>query len=184
MFRSPNAPLPALQMSWHIGAARDEEIVVLDLIETLLGTGRSSRLYRSLVYTHQVATNASAGADWTEQPGLFTIRAIARGGKTLDELESLIVAEIEALANGAFDETELEKVKTQIYASLVRSRANYNDIAQIIMRSAIVRGSARLIDEDLKRYRSVDAKSIGEAARETFRRENRTVVEYVPKEAQ
>jgi zinc protease len=179
--QSTNAPLPAIQMGWHIGAARDVEIAVLDLIETLLGAGRSSRLYRSLVYTHQVSTSAWAGADWTEQPGLFTIRAIASAGKKLDEVEKLIGAEIEALAAGEFDEAELTKAKTQLYAMLVRGRANYNDMAQAMMRSAIVRGSAHLLDEDLERYNAVDAAAIQAVAKHTFHPRNRTIVEYLAK---
>ena len=177
---SPNAPLPAMQLNWHIGAARDEEIPVLDLIETLLGVGKSSRLYRSLVYTNQVATNTWAGADWNEQPGLFTIRAIAANGKTLADIEPLIDAEIEMLWTHAVDDAELEKAKVQLYASTVRGRATYNEIAQTIARSAIVRGSARLLDDDMARYAAVDREMLREIVRRSFRRENLTVIEYLP----
>ncbi|MBV8600587.1 MAG: insulinase family protein, partial [Candidatus Eremiobacteraeota bacterium] len=70
-YPSPNAPLPALHFAWHIPSAGDDDMPALDLIETLLGVGKSSRLYRALVYEHQIATSAWAGADWSEQPGLF-----------------------------------------------------------------------------------------------------------------
>lgn len=181
--RSSNAPLSALSMSWHIGNAADADLPALDLIETLLGTGKSSRLYRSLVYQHQVATNVWAGADWNEQPGLFTIRAIASAGNELGRIESLINAQIEAIAEGTLETGELEKAKVQLYAMTVRSLATYNDIAQTIGRSAMVRGSARLLDHDMARYAAVDVDTLRDAARRTFRCENLSVVEYLATES-
>ncbi|MBV8354493.1 MAG: insulinase family protein, partial [Candidatus Eremiobacteraeota bacterium] len=177
---APSAPLPALQFAWHIGSAGDAEMPALDLIETLLGVGRSSRLYTSLVYTHQAATSAWAGADWTEQPGLFTIRATAAAGKSLAQIEALIDAEIERLANEPVRDDELEKIKTQLFASMVRERATYTDIAQMLIRSAMVRDSAHAVDDDWKRYAAVDAETLQAVAGRVFARGNRTAVEYVP----
>lgn len=177
--RSSNAPLPALSLSWHIGDARDGDLPALDLIETLLGTGKSSRLYRSLVYNHQVATSAWAGADWTEQPGLLTIRAVASAGSELARIESLIDAEIASILGGPIDEAELDKAKVLLYSMTVRSLSTYNEIAQTIGRSALVRGSARMLDDDMARYASVDLETLREVARRTFRRENLSVVEYL-----
>jgi zinc protease len=181
--RSKNAPLSALSMSWHIGNAADADLPALDLIETLLGTGKSSRLYRSLVYEHQVATNVWAGADWNEQPGLFMIRAIASAGSELGQIESLINAQIEAIVAGSLASGELEKAKVQLYAMTVRGLATYNDIAQTIGRSAMVRGSARLLDHDMARYAAVDVEMLRDVARRTFRCENLSVVEYLAAES-
>lgn len=179
-YRSSNAPLPALSMSWHIPAARDSEMPVLDLLEMVLGTGKSSRLYRSLVYEHQVATSVWAGADWSEQPGVFAIRAIGATGAELARIEALIDEQVAAVLTASIPESELEKAKVQLYAGTVRGLATYNDIAQTIARSAVVRGSARLIDSDMARYAAVGAETAREVARATFRRENLSVIEYVP----
>jgi zinc protease len=178
--QAANAPLPALSLSWHIGSARDADMPVLDVIETLLGTGKSSRLYRSLVYEHQVATSIWTGADWNEQPGLFTIRAIAAAGADVARLESLIEAQIDGLLSKAIDAAELDKAKVQLYSMNVRSLATYSDIAQTIGRSALIRGSARLLDDDMARYAAVDAEALREVAERRFRRENRCVIEYLP----
>ena len=56
----------------------------LDIVETLLGMGKSSRLYQSLVYRQRVATTAHASADLREQPGLFSLRAIASTGTPIE----------------------------------------------------------------------------------------------------
>ncbi|MBV8601272.1 MAG: insulinase family protein, partial [Candidatus Eremiobacteraeota bacterium] len=183
-YPSPNAPLPALHFAWHIPSAGDDDMPALDLIETLLGVGKSSRLYRALVYEHQLATSAWAGADWSEQPGLFAVRAIASAGKDLAAVESLIDAEMAALKERVVDASELQKAKTQLYASVVRSRATYTEMAQAFARSALVRGSAGLVDEELRRYAAVGAEQIRDVARRTFVAENRTVIEYVPASAQ
>jgi zinc protease len=177
--QSSNAPLPALALSWHIPSARAGELPALDLIETVLGTGKSSRLYRSLVYEHQVATSVWVGADWSEQPGLFTIRAIAAAGAEVARIESLIEEQIDAILREPVAAEELEKAKVQLYAMNVRSLTTYNEIAQTIGRSALVRGSARMIDDDVARYVAVDAETLNAIARQTFRPQNHCVVEYL-----
>lgn len=179
-YRSPNAPLPALSLSWHIGSARDAEMPALDILETLLGTGKSSRLYRTLVYEQQVAASVWTGADWNEQPGVFTIRTIAAAGAELPRIEALIAAQIGEVTSRPVAADELEKAKIQLYAATVRGLSTYNEIAQTIARSAVVRGSARLLDEDMARYTSVGAEQALDVARRTLRRENLSAIEYVP----
>jgi len=178
-YQSANAPLPALSLSWHIGRARDGEMPVLDMIETLLGTGKSSRLYRSLVYEHQVATSVWTGADWNEDPGLFTIRAIAAAGAELQRIEALIDEQIAAIASHPVDAAELEKAKVQLYSGTVRGLSTYNEIAQTIVRSAVVRGSARMLDDDVARYNAVGAAAIRDVAARTFVPEKRSAIDYL-----
>ncbi|HEY1728599.1 MAG TPA: pitrilysin family protein [Candidatus Baltobacteraceae bacterium] len=178
-YQSTNAPLPAFNVSWHIGRARDAEMPVLDIIETLLGTGKSSRLYRALVYEHQAATNVWAGADWNEDPGMFTIRAIAATGVELTRVESLIEEQVALITSNPADAAELEKAKVQMYSGTVRGLSTYNEIAQTIVRSAVVRGSAHLLDDDVARYNAVDAESVRAVASQTFVAKNRSTIEYL-----
>ena len=178
-YQSTSAPLPALSLSWHIGRARDPEMPVLDVIETLLGTGKSSRLYRSLVYEHQAATSVWAGADWNDDPGMFAIRAIAATGVELARIESLIEEQVALITTRLADTAELDKVKVQLYSGTVRGLSTYNEIAQTIVRSAVVRGSAHLLDEDIARYNAVDADTIRKVAAKTFVPEKRSTIEYL-----
>jgi len=178
-YQSTSAPLPALSLSWHIGRARDAEMPVLDMIETLLGTGKSSRLYRSLVYEHQVATSVWAGADWNEDPGVFSIRAIAANGVEFSRIEALIEEQIAAIRTQPVEAGELEKAKVQLYSGTVRGLSTYNEIAQTIVRSAVVRGSAHLLDDDIARYNAVDAESVRSVAAHTFAPEKRSMIEYM-----
>ncbi|HTX02409.1 MAG TPA: pitrilysin family protein [Candidatus Acidoferrales bacterium] len=178
-YQSANAPLPALNMTWHIGRARDPQTPVLDIIETLLGTGKSSRLYRALVYEHQAATSVWAGADWNEDPGTFTIRAMAAAGVELGRIEALIEEQIALLSSRLVEAAELEKAKVQLYSGTVRGLSTYNEIAQTIVRSAVVRGSARLLDDDVARYNAVDAEQVRSVTAQTFVPERRSVIEYL-----
>jgi len=178
-YQSTNAPLPALSLSWHIGRARDSEMPALDVIETLLGTGKSSRLYRALVYEYQVATSVWTGADWNEDPGTFMIRAIAAAGVELARIESLIEEQIALITSRLADTAELEKVKVQLYSGTVRGLSTYNEIAQTLVRSAVVRGSAHLLDDDVARYNAVDAETVRALAAQTFVSKQRSVIEYL-----
>jgi zinc protease len=178
-YQSPSAPLPALSVSWLIGRARDHDMPALDLIETVLGTGKSSRLYRSLVYEHQVATSVWAGADWNEDPGVFSIRAIAANGVEPKRIESLIDEQLATITSQSVDAVELEKAKVLLYSATVRGLSTYNELAQTIVRSAVVRGSARLLDDDMERYNAIDAETIRSVAVQTFVPQKRSTVEYL-----
>jgi zinc protease len=96
-YRAANVPLPAVEYAYHIPAWRHPDAAPLDIVETLLGMGKSSRLYQSLVYRQRVATAAHAGADLREHPGLFSFRAIASTATPIEKVRAALDAEIARL---------------------------------------------------------------------------------------
>ncbi|MFN2460325.1 MAG: M16 family metallopeptidase [Candidatus Velthaea sp.] len=179
-YKAANVPLPAIEYAYHIPAARAPDAAPLDVAETILGAGKSSRLYQSLVYGSQLATTAFAGADLREAPGLFGFRAILSKGKQVADARKALDAEIARLQSERVTAAELDRAKTQIASSFVRGRQTYNGIALALVRSAVERGDPAAVNADLARYQAVTAADIQRVARTYFTRANRTVIEYLP----
>ena len=92
----------------------------LDLVSSILSDGKTSRLYKRLVYDDQLATSVNAYIDTREIAGLFTIRADARPGVELAKVEKAIDEELaKFLAEGPTPK-ELERIRTQFAARFVK----------------------------------------------------------------
>src|SRR5687767_3469394 len=86
--------LPRLYMAWHSPAMFGIDDGELDLVAEVLAAGKTSRLYRSLVYEDRIATEISASQNSREIGGFFQVVATAAPGRTLEELEKAITREI------------------------------------------------------------------------------------------
>ncbi|HEX3469023.1 MAG TPA: pitrilysin family protein [Candidatus Elarobacter sp.] len=179
-YRAANVPLPAAEEAYHIPDAAHPDAAALDVLETLLGAGRSSRLYTSLVYDKQLASSTYAVADLREQPGLFGVRVTCARGVELTRARAALEAELDRARTQPPDEVEIERVRTQIASTLVRSRQTNNGVALMVVRAATERGDPELVNGDLARYLAVTADDVLRVARTYLRPENRTVVEYLP----
>jgi zinc protease len=178
--RAANVPLAAVEYAYHIPEWRHPDAAALDVVETLLGMGKSSRLYQSLVYHQRVATAAHASADLREQPGLFSVRAIASTDTPVATLRTALDAEIARLRDELASDEEMDRVRTQIASSFVRSRQTYNSIAMALVRSAVERDDPAALNSDLDRYRAVTAADVQRVARTYLVPANRTTIEYLP----
>lgn len=179
-YRAANVPLPAVEYAYHIPEWRHPDSAALDIVETLLGMGKSSRLYQALVYHARVATTAHANADLREQAGLFSLRAIASTGTPIERVREALDAQVARLHAELPDAAEMERVRTQIASSFVRSRQTYNNIAVALVRSAIERDDPGALNSDLDRYRAVTAADVQRVARRYLTPENRTTIDYLP----
>jgi zinc protease len=179
-YRAANVPLAAAEESYHIPAAAHPDAAALDVLETLLGAGRSSRLYTALVYQQQVATSAYATADLREAPGLFGVRVTCARGIALRDARKALDAELDRVRSEPPDESELARVRTQIASGLVRSRQTSTGVALELVRAATERGDPELVNGDLARYLAVTAEDVLRVARAYLRPENRTTIEYLP----
>jgi zinc protease len=179
-YRAPNVPLPAVDYAYHIPAANTPDAAALDLAETILAAGKSSRLYRSLVYGKQLATTAYARADLREHPGLFEFSAILSRGSEVPAVRDALDAEIAQLHDELVSPDELDRAKTQIASSFVRGRQTYNGIALSLVRAAVERGDPGAANTDLERYLAVTAADVQRVVTTYLHETNRTVVEYLP----
>jgi zinc protease len=113
-------PQARLYKVWNVPGANTVDNDYLLLVSDVLSAGKSSRLYKRLVYDDQIATNVSADVDRREIAGLFTIRATARPGDDLAKVERAVNEELARLLRSGPTPVELARAKTQFRAAFIR----------------------------------------------------------------
>src|SRR5207302_3831816 len=90
----PNVPLPALAITWLGPSASSPDAPALKVLDAILSSGKSSRLYDSLVYEKRIATEIFSNADLPQQPGNFMVGAVMASGHTIDQGEQGLLGEL------------------------------------------------------------------------------------------
>ncbi|MEI7898786.1 MAG: pitrilysin family protein [bacterium] len=114
-------PQARLYKSWNIPNYGTTEGNILELVGSVLSSGKTSRLYKRLVYDDQTATDVHAYADLSEIAGQFMICATAKPGADLAQVERAIDEELRRFLKEGPTARELQRVKTQVAADFIRS---------------------------------------------------------------
>ena len=113
-------PQERIYKVWNVPQEGSLPYTYLDMASDVLASGKTSRLYKRLVYEDQVATSVSCYVDNHEIGCLFTIEANAKPGVDLSKVEKTIDEELAKFLQNGPTEDELDKVKTKNYAGFVR----------------------------------------------------------------
>lgn len=170
---------PMLMAGWHAPATGHPDGEALDVASTILSGGRASRLYRSLVYEQEKALYAVGGYMELNRAGLFYAQAQARPGVSVEEIERLFMAEIDAVAERGVSEEEVARAKTQMEVSLVDGLATNHALAARIGREMVAYGRVRPLEERIEAIRAVRAEDVVRVVRAYLRPEQRTVIHVV-----
>jgi len=113
-------PQARLYRVWNVPEYGSPEEAQLDLVAQLLGQGKTSRLYKRLVYKDQIATSATAEDDTNEIGGQFSLELTANPGGDLNKVEKAADEELRNFLKNGPTESELQIAKTQILGRYVR----------------------------------------------------------------
>ncbi|HEY6337542.1 MAG TPA: pitrilysin family protein [Candidatus Sulfotelmatobacter sp.] len=113
-------PLPRVYMTWNVPQFASADSDYLRLVSACLGQGKTSRLYKRLVYDDQIASDVNVDQDAREIGGQFYIQATARPGHNLDEVEKEINEELARFIKDGPTAEELQRVQTQYLANFLR----------------------------------------------------------------
>jgi zinc protease len=113
-------PQARIYRVWNVPGAHTREEPLLDLAARVLGGGKTSRLYKRLVYKDQLATSASASNDSNEIAGQVDMTLTARPGADVRKMELAADEELRALMKSGPTEAELQLAKTTILAHFTR----------------------------------------------------------------
>jgi len=160
--------------------ADDDAIQVLG---TVLSSGRSSRLYQQVVREQQLSPNLFAARDQATGTGLFQVSAPVAPGKTAEALEKAILAEIEKLKTAPIEAWEMEKARNNAKRAVVSGLTSSLQRANQLSQFAAEFGDPALINQRVDRIAKVTAADVQRVAREYFTTGNRTVVVTMPKPA-
>lgn len=158
--------------------------VVYELIAQILSSGRTSRLYKSLVEEQQVALTAQGlnGFPGEKYENLMLFYGLTAPGHTVEEVAAGLQEQINRLTVEEVSTEELERVKTQARAGVLRSLASNQGMASLLVEYQVKTGDWRNLFQELEQIAAVTPKDILRVSRATFRPENRTVGLLLPEE--
>jgi predicted Zn-dependent peptidase len=166
-----------LAMAYHKPTLPSREDYVFDLIDQILGQGRTSRLYQRLVEREQLATDVAVySAPGSRYPNLFVIEAVPRHPHTAAEVEAAIVAELERLRSEEVSATELAKARNRLLTDNLRALRSNSGLARLLTTYQTVAGDWRYLVSYEERLNELTAADVQAVARAWFTPQNRTVV--------
>ncbi|NMG08300.1 pitrilysin family protein [Brasilonema sp. UFV-L1] len=169
---------------YHRPGITHPDEAVYEMIGSLLSSGRTSRLYKSLVEQQQLALTAQgfSGFPGDKYPNLMLFYALTAPGHTVDEVAVALRKEIDSLKTEPVSATELERVKTQARASLLQILDSNMGMAQQLLEYEVKTGSWRNLFKQLDQIMAVTPADIQRVATATFTTENRTVGKLLSKQ--
>lgn len=168
---------------YHIPSLKDADYPVYEVISQLLSNGRTSRLYQSLVEKKQVALSAQGfnGFPGNRYPNLMLFYALTAPGHSVDEVGTALREEIDRLKEQPITEKELERVKTQLKAALLRSLDSNMGMARLLAEYDAKTEDWRGVFTELEAIAQVTTADIQRVAQNTFTAQNRTVGKLLSK---
>ena len=166
-------------IAWHIPGIRSARMAALDILAALLGSGRSSRLYREVREKQGLVTSADA---WTYNPsevGLFGMSAVL-DAKNFTAARDAMLAEVERIKKTAITAAELAKVVKQFIAGTLSSRKTMQGQAQDLGSSWAAANDLNFSERHLAAVKRVTPADIQRAARIYLTSSNRTLYALLP----
>lgn len=179
-YYAPNVPLPAVVLAWNTVAYKDADRAALTVLDGVLSTGESSRLYRSLVYDKQIAASIGSSPDFAQQAGNLTAYAIMADGQTVDAGKAALEAEIARLRDAPITAAELSEAKNELVANALRGRESIDDRATTLGMALIMTGDATAADREIAEIQAVTAADVQRVARRYLTPQRQITINYLP----
>jgi len=176
--------LPRLYIAWLSPAMFAADDAELDLAADLLANGKTSRLYRTLVYDRRIALDVSAHQHSRELGSFFLLAATAAPGHSLADIHAEIDAELDRVsANGPTDD-EMERALAQAEAQFMyrlQTVGGFGGKSDQLNAYNVLCGNPGFFTADLDRYRRATHDSVRSAAARYLRRDARVVLSVIPR---
>jgi zinc protease len=174
--------LPRLYLGWLTPPAYAEGDAALAVTAQILAGGKSSRLYKSLVYERQIAQDAAADQNANALTSTFLIDATARPGHDLAELQAAIDAELNDLRDHGPREQEVERARNTAETAMLSQieKLGGNGLANQINQYNQYTGDPGYLPKDIERLRRVTARDVQGVVARYLRPDARVVVNGVP----
>ena len=177
--------LPRVYMAWVTSPILKPGDADADIASNVLGGGRSSRLYKKLVYEKQIAQSVSAQQYSLILGSVFQIEATARPGHTVEELEKAIEEELNAFRSAPVDASEVERARNTIETNMIgglERLGGFGGVADRLNSYNHYLGTPDYLAKDVERYRAVTAASLQSFAKDQLTTNSRVVMHVVPGE--
>lgn len=176
-----SASAPNLMVAWKTPAASDPDFYALEVLQSILAEGKTSRLYRALV-DQQLATSVAAMSMDGFDPGLLYVYSVAAAKVAPRQLEQALLAEIDRLVKDGVTEEELQKVKNQKLVGIYRELETINGKAEQLGINEVMFGDYRKMFDTPARYKALTTADIQRVAAKYLKKSQRTVGVLAAKE--
>ena len=175
VFVKRDIPSPYILMAYHIPQSGSEEYYAVDLLESILSSGKTSRLYKSIVDDKQLAIDIGTDYELAFDPTIMLVYAIANQDVKAENLVKAILDEMDKIVNEGVTEDELQKVKNQKLMSFYHRMETINGKANTIGNYELFFGDYKKLFSAPSDYAKVTRDEIQQVAKKYFTEENRTV---------
>ncbi len=173
-------PLPVVVVAHHITYDGHPDSYPLHIASKILSDGQSSRVYQSLVYDQQIALAAFGGGNIIEHPNLFFAVAIVQPGRTPEEAERALIAELDGLTEALVSDGELQQAKNQFARDYIIGRESNQQKASQLAHAAVIHGDVTTADGEFDIFMNITRDDVRRVARTYFTPENRLVLTILP----
>jgi zinc protease len=176
-------PLPAVVVAHHITYDGHPDSYPLHIASKILSDGQSARIVRELVYNKRLALTAFGQGNITEDPNLFFAVAIVQPGRTVQEAEKALIAELEKLKSEPVSAHELQRAKNQFARDYIVGRESNQEKALHLAHAAVIHNDLSTADGEFDVFMDVSVEDVQRVARTYFTPENRLVLTIMPRGA-
>lgn len=176
-----NVKLPKVVMAWHSPARFASGDAELDLLSSVLDSGKASRLYKAVVYDKPLAQEVSARQESGDLGSRFVVEAIARPGVKIEQLEKAIDAELSKLVKEEVSAAELTRAQNQYEMAFFSQLQSVARRASLLNAYETYKGDPGFLEQDIQRYRTATPAALLKVAKETLDLKARVIIHVVPK---
>ena len=174
------AQLPIIMSAYHIPQTNSPDYYPLELLDNILTTGQSSRLYQRLVDKDQLALNVGSGFGTAFDPTLFIFRMQPRAGIEPAACEKALYEELNRIANTPVSDAELTKAKNIVISQFYQRMKTINGRANTIGTYEVFFGDYNKLFRAEEELQKITAADLQRVAAKYFRDDNRTVATLIP----
>ncbi len=174
------AQLPVLMLGYHVSQTKHPDFYAIEVLEKILFSGQSSRLYQRLVDRDQLSLFVNGGWQLSFDPTLFTINTQPKAGVDPGKVEQAIYEELERLKSEPVADNELQKAKNILLADFYRAMKTINGKANTLGSYEVFFGDYRKLFTAADEYAKVTKEDVQRVAGQYFGAKNRTVATLIP----
>lgn len=162
-----------LEILFHADKITGDDYYALKVLDSILYSGKSSRLYKALV-TPSIASGISTNVWDSADPGVFDITAAISKGSSAEQVETIIFDEIEKIKENPPTEKEMEKVKNTLSASFIKAKESIAEQALAIVYYGIL-GNPEYVYDFSNKIKKITPEQVSQAAKKYLIKEKSTI---------
>jgi zinc protease len=173
--------LPLSTFVWHSPPVFKDGDADLDVLASVLGGGKSSRLYKTLVYDKKLAQEVEVAQSSSYLGSQFLIQVYARPGVSQDAIEAEVDREIDRIKADGPSGREVERAQNKIETAFWKAMEDLRERADRLNRYQFHFGDPGAIGRDRARYSAVTPTTVKKWANDVLKPDARLIIRVVPK---